>query len=425
MTKKTLNSLFSLILIAGLTQNALADHHESEWISLFDGKTFNGWKASENKSTFTVNSKANGPAGEGAFIAKGTRSHLFYVGPVENADFTDFEFKVDVLAKPNSNGGIFFHTTYQETGWPTQGYEVQVNNTFTKDPRKTGSLYRLQDVHEQLVEDNTWFTEHIIVKGKHVTVKINDKTVVNFTELTTVEPSERAPGRFLNSGTFALQGHDPGSTIFYKNIRVKPSPNKNLKKGKWINLFDGKSLKGWKQLNGTADYIVKDKTILGTTKKGSPNSFLCTTKNYGDYELTFDVLLDSRLNSGVQIRSDSLADYKNGHVFGYQVEIATNGTAGFIYDEARRGWLSKDRSDPAAKKAFIPDQWNTYHVRCLGSSIKTWINNVPVANVTDSMTPSGFIALQVHSFKGDSPATVQWRNIKLRELKTTKPQKSK
>ena len=423
MTKKTIISLFSLVLIVGLAQNALAAHHESEWITLFDGKTFNGWKASEHTPTFTVNSKANGPAGEGAFIANGTRSHLFYVGPVENADFTDFELKVDVLAKPSSNGGIFFHTTYQETGWPAQGYEVQVNNTFNKDPRKTGSLWNQQDVLEQLVEDNTWFTEHIIVKGNHVTVKVNDKTVVDFTD-PTYNDANREPGIHLSSGTIALQGHDPGSTVFYKNIRVKPSPNKNLKKGKWINLFDGKSLKGWKQLNGTADYIVKDKTILGTTKKGSPNSFLCTTKNYGDYELTFDVLLDSRLNSGVQIRSDSQPDYKNGHVFGYQIEIATNGNAGFIYDEARRGWLSKDRSDPAAKKAFIPDQWNTFHVRCLGSSIKTWINNVPVANVTDSMTPSGFIGLQVHSFKGDTPATVQWRNIRLRELKGT-VQKSK
>jgi type 1 glutamine amidotransferase len=184
----------------------------------------------------------------------------------------------------------------------------------------------------------------------------------------------------------------------------------------WVSLFDGKTLDGWVQINGTARYEVKDGTILGTTVEGSPNSFLCTRKHYSDFDLEFEVKVDSRLNSGVQIRSNSLPQYRNGRVHGYQVEISTNGNAGFIYDEARRGWLSKDRSDEKARKAFKEDQWNRFRVLCVNDTIKTWVNGVPAANVVDSMTPTGFIGLQVHGFKSDTPASVQWRNIRIREL---------
>jgi hypothetical protein len=194
-----------------------------------------------------------------------------------------------------------------------------------------------------------------------------------------------------------------------------PIPNPDQKDDGWVKLFDGKTLDGWKQLNGTATYVVDDGTILGTTKEGSPNSFLCTTKNYADFELRFEVLLDSRLNSGVQIRSESKADYQNGRVHGYQVEIAANGTAGYIYDEARRGdWLGKDRED---KHQFKVDKWNEYRVVCHGDSIKTWVNGIPIADLKDSMTASGFIGLQVHSFGDEKPAWVRWRNIRIKELK--------
>jgi len=184
----------------------------------------------------------------------------------------------------------------------------------------------------------------------------------------------------------------------------------------WVSLFNGKDLSGWKQLNGTATYAVEDGAIVGTTTKGSPNSFLCSEKDYGDFELQFDVKVDRQLNSGVQIRSQSKPDYQNGRVHGYQVEIATNGTAGFIYDEARRGWLSKDRSNPAARAAFKDGQWNHYRVVCQGDSIKTWVNDVPVADLKDSMTKSGFIGLQVHSVGGDPHWQVRWRNLRLKTL---------
>lgn len=184
----------------------------------------------------------------------------------------------------------------------------------------------------------------------------------------------------------------------------------------WISLFNGKDLAGWKQRNGTAVYTVEDGAIVGTTTKGSPNSFLCTEQDYGDFELEFEVKLDTQLNSGVQIRSLSTPEYKNGRVHGYQVEIATNGNAGFIYDEARRGWLSKDRGNAQARAAFKDGQWNHYRVVCQGDSIKTWVNGVPVADLTDSMTKRGFIGLQVHGVGGDPHWQVRWRNLRLKEL---------
>jgi len=187
------------------------------WYNLFDGKTLDGWKASENKDTFSVQ--------DGMIHVQGDRSHLFYVGPVNNADFTNFEWKADVMTKPNANSGMYFHTEYQETGCPDKGYEVQVNNSHS-DWRRTGGLYAVQDVRESPAKDNEWFTQHIIVQGKHIVVKVNEEVVVDYTE--PVEVAENGypdmPGRKLSSGTIALQGHDPGSEVYYKNIMIKPLP---------------------------------------------------------------------------------------------------------------------------------------------------------------------------------------------------------
>jgi hypothetical protein len=185
-----------------------------EWQSLFDGRTLDGWKASENKNTFSVR--------DGMIVAAGPRSHLFYVGPVQNAIFKNFELKADCFTEPGSNSGIYFHTEYQETDWPSKGYEVQVNNTHS-DWRKTGSLYAVKDVNESPAKDKEWFTEHIIVRDKHIVVKVNGKTTVDWTEPEGFK-LENQPGRKLSSGTFALQGHDPKSVVYFKNIMVKPLP---------------------------------------------------------------------------------------------------------------------------------------------------------------------------------------------------------
>jgi len=200
------------ILLAGCQSAEKTACKTAEWKNLFDGKTLNGWKASENKGTFSVR--------DGMIVAAGPRSHLFYVGPIQDANFKNFELKADVMTKPGSNAGIYFHTEYQETGWPSKGYEAQVNNTHT-DWRKTGSLYAVKDVNESPAKDNEWFTEHIIVQDKRIIIKVNDKITVDWTEPEGFK-LENQPGRKLSSGTFALQGHDPKSVVYFKNIMVKP-----------------------------------------------------------------------------------------------------------------------------------------------------------------------------------------------------------
>ncbi len=183
---------------------------EKGFVNLFDGKSFNGWKFSEpEKKSWTVQ--------DGAFVAHGERSHLYYVG--DPKPFVNFELKVEVMTEPVSNGGIYFHTQWQETGWPKNGFEVQVNQTHG-DWKKTGSLYDVVNVREQFAKDNEWYSYDIIVKDKHVTIRVNDKVAVDWEQ-----PADRQPGkdfaRMLDKGTFALQAHDPKSTIRYRNIRVK------------------------------------------------------------------------------------------------------------------------------------------------------------------------------------------------------------
>ena len=194
---------------------AVAQKHSKGFISLFDGKTLNDWKVGDNAASFTVDS--------GMIIAHGNVAHLFYDGKVGDHNFTNFHFKAEVKTTPGSNSGIYFHTAYQQGGWPSKGYEVQVNNSHT-DWRRTGSLYAIQDVKEVYVKDNEWYTEEIIVQGKKVTTKINGKTVVEYTEPDNVKRSGGMEGRVLSSGTFALQGHDPNSKVYYRNIQVKILP---------------------------------------------------------------------------------------------------------------------------------------------------------------------------------------------------------
>ena len=206
-----MKTLLSILLVVVLHTTLSAQKKETNadgWITLFDGQTLAGWKASEHPGTFTVL--------DGMIVAYGDRAHLFYTGPIMDHTFKNFEFKAQVMTTPGSNSGIFIHSVYQEEGWPSQGYEIQVNNTHT-DWRKTGSIYAIQDVKEAPAKDDEWFTEHIIVQGKKITVKINDKIINEYTE-----PAE---GGKLSSGTFALQGHDPKSKVFYKDVMVKPLPD--------------------------------------------------------------------------------------------------------------------------------------------------------------------------------------------------------
>ncbi len=204
--------LLGLAILAGLSTAFTPP--KPKWISLFDGKTLNGWKVGKNAETFHVE--------DGTIKVAGPVAHLFYEGPEK--PFKNFEFKAKVKTMPGSNSGIYFHTDYQESGWPAKGYEVQVNNSHT-DWKRTGSLYNVQDVKEVYVKDGEWYTEQITVEGKHVTIKINDKTVVDYTEPDNADRPADMKGRVISSGTFALQGHDPKSVVYFKDIQVRRLPD--------------------------------------------------------------------------------------------------------------------------------------------------------------------------------------------------------
>ncbi len=198
------------LLLALVSLNACAADEEAGFKPLMDGKTFAGWKTTtENPDTWKIE--------DGAFVARGNRSHLFYVG--DEQPFKNFHLKVDVMTDTNSNGGIYFHTKYQESGWPRGGFECQVNNT-QGDWKKTGSLYDLVNVAHSLATDNKWWTQEIIVEGSRVTVKVDGKIVLQYNEPPGVEAG-RDFQRKLSEGTFGLQAHDPKSVVRYKNIRVK------------------------------------------------------------------------------------------------------------------------------------------------------------------------------------------------------------
>ena len=199
------------VLILSVASLAIGQvKNEKGFKTIFDGKSFNGWKmADEHQDAWSIK--------DGAIVAHGERSHLYYVG--DDKPFVNFQLKLDCMTQPGSNGGIYIHTQYQPLSWPKFGYEVQVNQTHT-DWRKTGSLYGVQDVREQFAKDNEWYSYDITVKGKHILIKINDKVAVDWEE-----PADRKPGtdftRILDKGTIALQAHDPKSVISYKNIRIK------------------------------------------------------------------------------------------------------------------------------------------------------------------------------------------------------------
>jgi hypothetical protein len=238
----TVALLAGCVLSGGVVRAAdepkIEEKKEEGWVSLFDGKSLNGWKVNESPDSFKVE--------DGAIVAQGNRSHLFYTG--DEKPFVNFEFKAEVMTLPNSNSGLYIHTKYQDNGWPKFGYECQVNNT-QSDRRKTGSLYSVVDVFlvdvqdkasyvpsvtvnknnvmlnvaEAPAKDNQWFTYHIVVNGKRVTTRINDRTMVDYTE-----PDGKQAGndftRVLDQGTFAIQAHDPGSRVLYRNIQVKRLP---------------------------------------------------------------------------------------------------------------------------------------------------------------------------------------------------------
>lgn len=206
--------------------------------------------------------------------------------------------------------------------------------------------------------------------------------------------------------------------LFLFTISLFFSCSKNsIEEIPWVSLFDGQTLNGWTQKGGVAKYAVRDGAIVGSSVHDTPNSFLTTDKMYNDFILELEFKVDSTLNSGIQIRSNSLPYYKDGKVHGYQVEIDPSKRAwsGGIYDESRRGWLNPLTNAPKAQKAFKQNDWNHYRIEAIGDTIKTWVNDIPAAYLIDEKTASGFICLQVHQIDSDKPEGTEiiWKNIKI------------
>ncbi len=217
-----MNTRREFITSAAAAPLALAAGAE-QWIDLFDGRSLNGWRPSENKNSWSVV--------DGMLAANGPRSHLFYVGPVHGADFRNFELEAELITRPECNSGVYFHTAYQETGFPEKGFEIQINNTARGDGgylerKKTGSLYGLRNMYKQLVPDEKPFRIRATVRGKNVQIRLNDQLLVDYVEPTPpVIPTGGEHQRFLDHGTFALQCHNDGSKAFYRSVRVRPLPD--------------------------------------------------------------------------------------------------------------------------------------------------------------------------------------------------------
>jgi len=210
----TLTFAIALIALGAFSNTVAADHHEAgPWISLFDGKSLGDWKANENQDAFTVV--------DGSIVINGPRGHLFYMG--KDNDFKNFHFRAEVKTDSNSNSGIYFHTKWLDSGWPEHGYESQVNVS-QSDLVKSGSLYNTvkifaEDIEKAGLSNETWWVQEIIVRGKHILVKLNGNVVVDYTE-----PDDKEGTVKLSSGTFALQAHDPGSTAYFRNLEVRRLP---------------------------------------------------------------------------------------------------------------------------------------------------------------------------------------------------------
>lgn len=209
-----MKKLFALVA-AVLALSHATEAASPKWITLFDGKSLKGWKASENPDTFQVK--------DGELVVKGPRAHLYYVGEVMNHNFTNFEFEAEIKTLPKANSGVYFHTLWQDGDWPRTGYEIQVNNSHG-DPKRTAGLYAIDDNFDAPAKDGEWFTLSIKVEGKRIITKVNGKVIKDYTEPANPTRPKGMEKRLIAQGTFAIQGHDPGSEIHYRKIRVKPLP---------------------------------------------------------------------------------------------------------------------------------------------------------------------------------------------------------
>jgi hypothetical protein len=330
-----------------------ADNPKGKWITLFDGKTLDGWKASENPLSWQII--------DGALAAKGPRSHLFYSGTVADHKFKNFELSLDVKAEGDANAGIYFHTKYQEKGWPDKGFEFQVvNSTFAAhenknnytERKKTGSLYGVRNIGKSPVKNDEWFKYRITVQGKTIRGYINGRLMVDYTE--PEKPYQTKDGyRVLSDGTFAFQCHDPHSTVFFKNIKVRPLPDATKTPGKPLKdtAFENRLRKFGSSVNlPTADFHVHLANGLSTKQ------LLRTARRYG---FTYGIAFACGANTKFAT-DESLRKFLDGYdrppetYLGMQAEgrdwaktfsEATKKRFDYVFTDATR-WTPQEVNDP-------------------------------------------------------------------------------
>ncbi|MCL4222692.1 MAG: DUF1080 domain-containing protein [Phycisphaerales bacterium] len=393
-----------------------------EAIVLFDGSSLGAWQTAEGKSApWTLHERD-------MVIKPGTGSiqtrQAF--GPMHlHIEFCIPPSPEEVSGQARGNSGVYLAGLY----------EIQILDAFDAAPASNlaGGIYGIQaplvNAARRAGEWQTYDIDFAPPRFDHRGNKTAEAMTTVIFNGVVIHERVAIPGptggglSSTEAATGPIMLQDHGDAIRFRNIWVVEKAHALSKDTPPLfrPIFNGQTLDGWVQRGGRADYRVEDGAIVGETRPNQPNTFLCTEREYADFELDLEFKIDDALNSGVQIRSHSRPDYRDGAVHGYQVEIDPSNrayTCG-IYEEQGRGWLDNLDDNVAARTAYRNGQWNRMRVVAHGHHIRTWINGVPAADLIDDNAASGFIGLQVHGV-GDraDPLQVRWRHIMLRELNT-------
>lgn len=394
----------------------------AEAVVLFDGSSLDAWQSGDAKSApWTIN--------DGDMVIKpgsGSIQSVQSFGPMRlHIEFCIPPSPDHVTGQARGNSGVYL----------AGRYEVQILDSLDSAPAHNlvGGIYAhkapLVNAARPAGEWQTYEIDFAPPAFDRNGDKVREAMITVIFNGVVIHERVAIPGPTgggisdteASTGPIMLQDH--GDAIRFRNIWVVENAHALSKDTPPLSqpIFNGRTLDGWVQRGGKADYRVESGAILGETRPNQPNTFLCTEREYADFQLDLEFKIDDALNSGVQIRSHSTPDYRNGVVHGYQVEIDPSNrayTCG-IYEESGRGWLDNLDDNVAARTAYRNGEWNRMHVLAHGNHIRTWINGIPAADITDDGAASGFIGLQVHGV-GDraDPLQVRWRNIMLRELKS-------
>ncbi len=417
---RNISLAFILMLGAGASaQDATEPMRSAPWpdaVVLFDGADTKAWQHRDGGDLKWRIDNENGlviDPGSGPALTRQT--------------FGDFTLHLEFMCPPDElddqssgNSGVYIYDSY----------EVQILNPLGAARQNgCGAIYRFKapdvDATRPPGQWQSFDIEFVAPRWSEagekrsdarITVRHNGALIHNDVRVTR-KTGQGAPER-PGGGPIVLQDH--GNRVRFRNIWIIAHPTwEGPQADGFTPLFNGMNLDGWRQLGGKANYKMVDGVIVGETRPNQSNSFLCTGRNFDNFVLELEFAVDRELNSGIQIRSNSTPEYRDGRVHGYQVEIDPSHrswTAG-VYDESRRGWLANLENNPRAQKAFRQDDWNRLRIVARGDVIRTYLNDVPAALLVDDMTASGFIGLQVHGV-GDrlDPLNVRWRDIRLRKL---------